>query len=70
MKKRKISHIRAIANLLDFAYTIQEYIEQGYHVALCDSAFSNGGDIQVIGYLDELNVLDKLNRLCRMEYKL
>lgn len=46
--------------MLDFAYTIQEYIEQGYHVALCDSAFSNGGDIQLIEYLDELNLLDKL----------
>ena len=60
-EKEKDITYTSYRQLLDFAYTIQEYIEQGYHVALCDSAFSNGGDIQLIGYLDELNVLDKLN---------
>lgn len=47
-------------NLLDFAYRIQEYIQAGYRVALCDSAFSNGGDYQLIQYLDDFNVLGKL----------
>lgn len=46
--------------LLDFVYTIQEYIQDGYQVALCDSAFSNGGDFQLIQYLDELDLLDSL----------
>lgn len=47
-------------HLLDFAYRIAEYIQDGYKVALCDSAFSNGGDLQLIEYLDELEVLDCL----------
>lgn len=47
-------------HLLDFAYRIKEYIQQGYMVSLCDSAFSNGGDLQLIQYLDELNILDQL----------
>lgn len=46
--------------LLDFVYTIQEYIQDGYQVALGDSAFSNGGDFQLIQYLDELDLLDSL----------
>ena len=46
--------------LLAFAEQIQDYINSGYHVALCDSAFSNGGDLQLIEYLDELNILDQL----------
>lgn len=47
-------------NLLDFAYRIKEYIQAGSRVALCDSAFSNGGDKVLIQYLDELHVLDQL----------
>lgn len=47
-------------NLLDFAYKIKDFINDGYRVALCDSAFSNGGDLQLITYLDDLHVLDKL----------
>ncbi|WP_294578770.1 DUF4127 family protein [uncultured Thomasclavelia sp.] len=46
--------------LLDFAYTIKEYLQQGYRVALCDSAFSNGGDYQLIQYLDQMQLLDCL----------
>ena len=47
-------------NLLDFSYQIRDLIEQGHKVALCDSAFCNGGDFQLIRYLDKLGVLDKL----------
>lgn len=47
-------------NLLDFAYRIQSYVKLGYQVALCDSAFSNGGELQLIRYLDQLGCLDKL----------
>lgn len=47
-------------NLLDFAYRIKEYLADGYRVALCDSAFSNGGDYQLIQYLDDMGILDRL----------
>jgi hypothetical protein len=47
-------------NLLDFCYQIRDFIAAGKKVALCDSAFCNGGDFQLIRYLDELDVLDKL----------
>jgi len=47
-------------NLLDFAYKIKDFINEGYKVALCDSAFSNGGDVQLIDYLDEMNILGSL----------
>lgn len=47
-------------NLLDFAYKIKDYLQEGYQVALCDSAYSNGGDYQLIEYLDHLNILDQL----------
>ena len=47
-------------NLLDFALQIKDYIEAGKPVAVCDSAYCNGGDIQLIRYLDELDILDKL----------
>ena len=47
-------------NLLDFAYRIKDYVEEGYPVALCDSAFGNGGDVQLIQYLDSMDVLGKL----------
>lgn len=48
-------------NLLDFCYQIRDFIADGKKVALCDSAFCNGGDFQLVRYLDELEVLDKLD---------
>ena len=47
-------------NLLDFSYHIKDFVMQGHKVAVCDSAFCNGGDFQFISYLDKLGVLDKL----------
>ncbi len=47
-------------NLLDFAYRIKDYVEEGYPVALCDSAFGNGGDLQLIQYLDSMDILGNL----------
>ncbi|MCL2721148.1 MAG: DUF4127 family protein [Treponema sp.] len=47
-------------NLLDFVLQIKDYIEAGKSVAVCDSAYCNGGDIQFIHYLDDLDILDKL----------
>lgn len=46
--------------LSDFALMIKEYIQDGYRVALCDSAFSNGGDLQLIEYLDRFKVLSEV----------
>lgn len=48
-------------NLGDFCCRIQEYLEQKKRVALCDSAFANGGDIACIRQLDRMGVLSKLS---------
>lgn len=47
-------------NLSDFCQRIVEYLEAGKCVALCDSAFANGGDAQCISYLDRFGALDRL----------
>jgi len=47
-------------NLFDFVMRIKDYVGEGRQVAVCDSAFCNGGDIQLIRYLDDIDVLDKL----------
>lgn len=47
-------------NVLDFTMQIKEYVNQGYKVAVSDSALCNGGDVQLVRYLDQLNVIDKL----------
>lgn len=46
--------------LLSFAERIQEDCRNGRKVIVCDSAYSNGGDLQLIRYLDELEVLDRV----------
>ena len=46
--------------LLNFVYQIESYVKQGKNVALIDSAFANGGDLELIHYLDELDLLDEL----------
>lgn len=56
---RDISYT-SFRNLLYFVKEIERYIEQGYKVSICDSAFSNGGDLQLIKFLDERDLLDKL----------
>ena len=47
-------------NVLDFSLTIADYLAAGHKVALCDSALCNGGDIEIIQYLDQLGVLQHL----------
>lgn len=34
--------------LLTFSYQIKDYLDQGYQVALCDSAYSNGGNLELL----------------------
>lgn len=46
--------------LSDFTQRIAEYLADGRRVALCDSAFANGGDAQCVRYLDRLGVLGGL----------
>ena len=56
--------------LFDFTHRIAEYLAEGRRVALCDSAFANGGDVQCIRYLDRLGRAARSLRVCRMEYEL
>lgn len=47
-------------NLADFTQRIAEYLAEGRRVALCDSAFSNGGERALIEQLDRRGVLGEL----------
>ncbi len=47
-------------NLNDFVLKIRTYIEAGQEVALCDSAYGNGGDLSLVKRLDSFDLLDKL----------
>ncbi|WP_077319863.1 DUF4127 family protein [Virgibacillus proomii] len=43
-----------------FTERIQDYLDMGKPVVLADSAFANGGDIELLHYLDDYQVLDKI----------
>mgnify|MGYP004624590323 FL=1 len=47
-------------HLLQFVYRIQDELAKGKKVAVIDSAYANGGDEELIYYLDELDLLDKI----------
>lgn len=47
-------------NLLQFTLAIKRFIEEGKPVGICDSAFSNGGDIELLKYLQMYHLLKKL----------
>ena len=47
-------------HLLQFVYRIQDELAKGKNVAVIDSAYANGGDEELIYYLDELDLLDKI----------
>ena len=47
-------------NLPEFAATTARLVKEGRRVAVCDSAYANGGDPMLISYLDNLGVMDKL----------
>lgn len=47
-------------NLDYFTNHICTLVESGKKVALCDSAYSNGGDLQLLTLLDDNNVLDRI----------
>jgi len=47
-------------NVLDFVMQINDYANDGHKVAVCDSVLCNGGDVQLLTNMDELNVLEKV----------
>lgn len=47
-------------HLLTFVEQIERDIKQGKKVGLCDSAFANGGDLELIQLLDQKKVLSQL----------
>lgn len=47
-------------NILLFVDQIRQYIEQGKKVIVADTAYANGGDLELIRLLDEEKLLDKL----------
>ena len=47
-------------NLQDFALRIRDYLAAGKKVVVADSAFANGGDLELIRFLNKLGVLGKL----------
>lgn len=47
-------------NLQDFVLRIEDYLQQGKPVILADSAFANGGDIQLIQFLNQHQLLNQL----------
>ncbi len=49
---------RNMAECLDF---VSDQIEAGKIVAICDNAYCNGGELQLIGLLHEMKILDKLD---------
>jgi hypothetical protein len=51
---------KSFRNLQDFVFKIKEFIGRGKKVIISDSAFSNGGDLTLIKYLDRLEIFDKL----------
>lgn len=47
-------------NLLCFVSKISDFINSGKKVIVSDSAFSNGGEMELLNMLDDFEVLDKL----------
>lgn len=58
-EKKDVSY-SSFRELLSFAERIQEDCEECRKVIICDSAYSNGGDLQLLKYLDEMKVLDRI----------
>ncbi|OTA27585.1 hypothetical protein B9G54_00480 [Alloscardovia macacae] len=48
-------------NLSEFVNTIVDYADQGRKIAVCDSAYSNGGDPQLIAMMDECGIISSIS---------
>ncbi len=47
-------------NLLTFTLEIQEYLKEEKYVGICDSAYSNGGDLKLLKYLKMYDLLEDI----------
>ena len=47
--------------LAEFVLFIQDCLEEGRIVTLCDNAYANGGDLELLAMLDQSDLLDKLH---------
>lgn len=47
-------------HLPTFVQQIREDVEEGRKVIVCDSAYANGGDIELVRYLDDMDLLDRI----------
>lgn len=47
-------------NLTEFVYAVENYVMEGIPVTIGDNAFSNGSDLELIGFLDQKELLLKL----------
>lgn len=48
-------------NLTEFVLALQDYLADGKRVILCDNAYANGADLELMSLLDRLNLLDRLS---------
>lgn len=58
-KKKDVSY-SSYRQLMSFVQSIKDYIEEGKCVGVIDSAYANGGDSELIHYLDHYNLLEEL----------
>ena len=58
-KQKDVSY-SSFRHLPTFVSMIEEDIEEGRKVIVCDSAFANGGDLELIRFLDEKGLLDRI----------
>lgn len=47
--------------LAEFVLFIQDCLEEGRIVTLCDNAYANGGDLEMLAMLEQSDLLDKLH---------
>lgn len=59
-KKKDVSY-SSYRQLMSFVERIKEYIQEGKCVGVIDSAYANGGDDELICYLDHYHLLEELN---------
>lgn len=58
-KKKDVSY-SSYRQLMSFVLSIKDYIEEGKCVGVIDSAYANGGDLELIHYLDHYNLLEEI----------
>lgn len=48
-------------NLLQFVLAIKKFMQEGKSVGICDSAFSNGGDVELLKYLQMYHLVENVS---------